>query len=59
MRNADLKSEEAEKIRKQYLYRRLIRSGKVRLSPEAARMLIGPDTAYHLYSQVKIKPEKK
>jgi len=39
-----------EEIRIRYLYRSLILRGKVVLSLEAARGLIGPDCAYHLYS---------
>ncbi|HUJ16648.1 MAG TPA: hypothetical protein VL197_01525 [Nitrospirota bacterium] len=39
----------SEEMRIRYLYRRLIVSGKVRLSLEAARGLVGPDCAYHLY----------
>ena len=38
-----------EEIRVRYLYRNLILKGKVRLSFEAARRLVGPDCAYHLY----------
>jgi hypothetical protein len=40
----------ADEIRIRYLYRGLILRGKVALSLEAARRLIGPDCAYHLYS---------
>jgi len=40
----------ADEIRIRYLYRSLILRGKVALSLEAARRLIGPDCAYHLYS---------
>jgi hypothetical protein len=39
----------SDEIRLRYLYRRLILTGKVRLSFESARGLIGPDCAYHLY----------
>jgi len=38
-----------EEIRVRYLYRNLILKGKVHLSFEAARGLVGPDCAYHLY----------
>lgn len=39
----------AEEVRLRYLYRRLILRGRLRLPPEAARPLVGPDCAYHLY----------
>jgi hypothetical protein len=37
-------------IRRRYLYRTLVIRGRVRISAESARGLIGPDCAYHLYS---------
>ena len=43
--------EQAELIRKRYLYRHLILTKKVGLSRSSATRLIGPDCAYHLYSQ--------
>jgi hypothetical protein len=46
----------AEEVRKRYLYRRLILRGKLRLPPEIAARLIGPDCAYHLYSRLPGKP---
>ncbi len=39
----------ADDIRKRYLYRRLILSGKVKLSRTLAVRFVGPDCAYHLY----------
>jgi|GEM_PF-1444270 hypothetical protein len=42
-----------EEIRLRYLYRRIVLSGKVRLPLEAARRLVGPDCAYHLYATVQ------
>jgi hypothetical protein len=42
-----------EEIRLHYLYRRFILRGGVRLPLEAARKLVGPDCAYHLYSAVE------
>lgn len=45
-------NEQSENIRKKYLYRRLIMTKKVRLKRKAATGLVGPDCAYHLYSQV-------
>jgi hypothetical protein len=40
----------AEETRLKYLYRNLIIRGKVKVSWESARRLVGPDCAYHLYS---------
>jgi hypothetical protein len=45
-----------EEIRLRYLYRTIILRGKARLPLEAARKLVGPDCAYHLYSTVKDLP---
>ena len=45
--------EQAELIRKRYLYRQLILTKKVLLSRPSATRLIGPDCAYHLYAQHK------
>ncbi len=44
------KEEEAEVLRKQHLYRRLILSGRLVLSHASAAQLVGPDCMYHLYS---------
>ena len=41
----------SELIRKKYLYRRLIMSKKLNLPLESAKGMVGPDCAYHLYSQ--------
>ncbi len=50
----------AEEIRIRQLYRDLILRGKVRLSLEAARGLVGPDCAYHLYTRTDRKrPSRK
>ena len=38
--------------RLRYLYRNLILKGKARISFEAARRLVGPDCAYHLYARL-------
>ena len=43
-------SSEGEGIRRKYLYRRLIVTGRVRAPLQAAIRLVGPDCAYHLYS---------
>ena len=48
-----MKHDEAESVRKRYLYRRLIVTRRVRLPPRAAAGLIGPDCAYHLYSGMR------
>jgi hypothetical protein len=55
-------NEKADDIRKKYAYRQMILKGKVKLTRQTAVKLIGPDTAYHLYSQkepTKKKPPKK
>jgi len=49
----------AEEIRIRYLYRHLILRGKVTVSFESARRLVGPDCAYHLYSVMDLKKRKK
>lgn len=41
----------SELIRKKYLYRRLIMSKKITLPLDSAKSMVGPDCAYHLYSQ--------
>jgi hypothetical protein len=48
-----------EEIRLRYQYRNLILSGKIRLSLESARRLVGPDCAYHLYGLVDVKKKKR
>ncbi len=45
----------SEEIRLRYLYRRLVIDGKVKLSFDAARRLVGPDCAYYLYSASALK----
>lgn len=40
----------SEELRIRYLYRKLILDGKVALSCESAKKIIGPDCAYHCYS---------
>jgi hypothetical protein len=39
-----------DEIRLRYLYRSLVLRGKVRLPMDAARNLVGPDCAFHLYA---------
>jgi hypothetical protein len=48
----------AEAIRVRYLYRDMILRGKMKLSVEAARKIVGPDCAYHLYSRIQCNPSK-
>jgi len=52
-------NEKAENIRKKYRYRHLILTGKIALARQAAVRMIGPDTAYHLYSQKPPQTPKK
>ena len=47
-------SGEAERMRKRYLYRHMVLTGRIRVPPEAAVGLIGPDCAYHLYSHARV-----
>jgi hypothetical protein len=54
-----MKNSKAEEIRLRYLYRDLILRGNTRLPFDAARKIIGPDCAYHLYSSFKISNENK
>jgi len=49
----------SEELRLRYLYRRLILNGKITLSFESAKKIIGPDCAYHLYSVQGLKKTKK
>lgn len=42
-----------EEIRLRYLYRGLVLRGKVRLPMDAARNLVGPDCAFHLYASAE------
>ena len=51
-------SSKNEEIRLRYLYRGLILSGKAKLSLEAARGLVGPDCAYHLYGVVDLSKSR-
>jgi len=49
----------SEEVRLRYLYRKLILEGKVVLSFEFAKKLIGPDCAFHLYSNIDSKTTKR
>jgi len=42
---------EAERIRIQHQYKRLVLLDRVRLPLAAARRLVGPDCAFHLYAR--------
>ena len=42
-------SSRSEDIRIRYKYRKLILTGKVRVSLKSAMALVGPDCAFHLY----------
>ena len=44
-------SAQAEMLRVQYLYKRLVLLGKVELPLAVARRFVGPDCAYHLYGR--------
>jgi hypothetical protein len=60
MYEANLTCEErAEILRKKYLYRELILSGKIELSHARAAQLLGPDCLYRLYSAEKKKASGK
>jgi len=48
----------SEEIRLRYLYRKLILGGKIVLSFESTKKLIGPDCAFRLYSMVDSKVKK-
>jgi hypothetical protein len=49
----------SEELRLRSLYRKLILDGKVALSFESAKKMIGPDCAYHLYSVPDLKKKIK
>ncbi len=49
----------SEEIRLRYLYRDLILTGKVTLSLESAKKLVGPDCAFHLYSSKTLTTTRK
>lgn len=48
-------SDRSEEIRLRYLYRKMILEGKAKVSFEAARALVGPDCAFHLYGRMNGK----
>lgn len=51
--------DKAEEIRLKYKYKELILKKKIKVSMESAKSIVGPDTAYHLYQQIKTDKEKK
>ncbi|NIA30891.1 MAG: hypothetical protein GWP06_13375 [Actinobacteria bacterium] len=54
-----MKTEQAELLRIKYLYRQLLLRRKIKLPHRDAARLIGPDCAYHLYSDYKPKETEK
>ena len=44
-------AETADAVRRKYLYRKLVIRQGVKLPTRLAMKLVGPDCAYHLYSQ--------
>lgn len=44
----------AEEILIRHRYRLLVLTGKVRISFESARALVGPDCAFHLYGSLPL-----
>ena len=52
-------NDQSENMRKKYLYRRLIMTRKIKLARKSATGLVGPDCAYHLYSQMPTKGEEE
>lgn len=54
-----MKSSKAELLRMRYKYREFILKGKLKVPLSVAKKLLGPDTAYHLYSQLKNSKDDK
>ncbi|UOD34203.1 hypothetical protein DSN97_08555 [Deferribacteraceae bacterium V6Fe1] len=50
-------SENASFIAKKYKYKEMILKRKLKVNVSVAKKLIGPDCAYHLYSDLKNKSE--
>lgn len=55
MTGRPVRSSRSEEIRLRWFYRDLVMRGKTQLSLDAAKRLIGPDCAYHLYAFLKRK----
>jgi hypothetical protein len=51
-------SERLEALRILSRYRRMLLLGRARLPLDAARRLVGPDTAYHLYFRHAASPRE-
>ncbi|MGA1861668.1 hypothetical protein OWM07_02120 [Deferribacter thermophilus] len=52
--------EKAEILKKKYFYKELILKKKIKLkSLEAAKKIVGVDTAYHLYQQLDNEESSK
>lgn len=51
-KQSDIK-EQAEILKKKYLYRKYILTGKIKITLSVARKMIGQDCAYHLYGKTK------
>ncbi len=54
-----MKSAKAREMQIRYKIRKMILSGKIDIPVEDAIKLVGPDTAYRLYSNVKGSKQKK
>ena len=46
-------TEKVQIVKKRYLYKQLILSGKIKLPPKAALAFVGPDCIYHLYRHLE------
>jgi hypothetical protein len=51
--------DKSEEIRLRYLYRKMIVTGKAKISLEGGRALVGPDCAYHLYGVMERQKRKR
>lgn len=51
----NIMTDASEELRLRYRYRKLILEGKIALSYESAKRMIGPDCAYRLYSVLSLK----
>lgn len=50
---------DSEAVRRKYLYRRLVMTDGRKLPVRLAMKLVGPDCAYHLYSQIDADKKTK
>lgn len=53
-----LLSSSAQEVRLRYLYQDLVLRGRARISLDAARGLVGPDRAFHLYALLRSRTKK-